>query len=102
MPRDRIAKSAFAHWLLDRARLAGYDLTTHDTQASILILAAIALSDGLDEATTANVAKGLAVTPQELTEAYIHEMRQHVLTELLSHPDLVWLDQQLDAIEGSH
>lgn len=98
MSRDEIAKSRFARWLLDRARVAGYDLTTHDTEARILILAAIALSGGLDEATTASVAEGLAVTPQELTEAYIHEMRQCLLEELLGHPDLERLDRQLDAI----
>ncbi|MEV6592376.1 hypothetical protein [Streptomyces acidicola] len=70
----------------------------HDTQATILILAAVALSDGLTEATTARVAEGLSVTPRELTDAYIHEMRQRVLEELLIHPDLVRLDGRLDAI----
>ncbi|MGV4985788.1 hypothetical protein ACVB8X_07000 [Streptomyces sp. NRAIS4] len=98
MSRDELRRSRFAGWLLHQCRLAGYDIDDPDTHKSIMILAALALSNGLDEATTARVAQGLAVTPQELTDAYIHEMRQCVLEEILDHPDLARLDMRLDAI----
>lgn len=98
MAPDEIARSAFAHWLLDRARLAGYDTDHGETHASILVITAVALSGGLGTRATAGVADMLGVPQEEVTAAYIDEMRHTTLTGLLDHPDLAGLDARLDAI----
>ncbi|MFG2219930.1 MULTISPECIES: hypothetical protein [unclassified Streptomyces] len=66
---DEPAHNSFARWLLHRCRLAGHDTESADTRSSIHIIAAFAVSDGLDAALTANLAQALAVTPEELTAA---------------------------------
>jgi len=98
MSRDTIAKSAFARWLLTHCRLAGYDADADETRASILLLAAVALSQGLGTKATAGVADMLGVTPDEVTDAYLSEMQQTVLAGLLDHPDLAELDSHLEEI----
>jgi predicted PP-loop superfamily ATPase len=98
MSRHDITNSAFARWLLHQARLAGYDTDAWETHASIAALAAVALSDGLDTEATAGVASMLAVTPEEVTTAYIGEMRQWVLADLRAHPDLADLDAWLNEL----
>ncbi|MEV6592378.1 hypothetical protein [Streptomyces acidicola] len=102
VPQPEIANSAFARWLLDHARRAGYAITTHGMQAMLLFVATFALTDGLDETATARVAEALDVTPQEVTDAYLHKMRQRVQRELLADPDLVQLDRQLDTDDYSN
>ncbi|MFI9248246.1 hypothetical protein ACIGXF_38115 [Streptomyces sp. NPDC053086] len=99
---DELSKSRFARWLLHHSHLAGYDTTTAQTQMTILLLTAIALSDGLDTATTTHLADALAVTPEDVTTAYLPEMRQAVLTALRSHPDLLDLDARLDQLARRH
>ncbi|MFD4861728.1 hypothetical protein [Streptomyces atratus] len=66
---DEPAHNSFARWLLHRCRQAGHDTESADTRSSIHIIAAFAVSDGLDAALTANLAQALAVTPEELTAA---------------------------------
>ncbi|MFJ4585041.1 hypothetical protein [Streptomyces echinatus] len=95
---DELSESRFARWLLHHSRLAGYDTTAAQTQMTILLLTAIALSDGLDATMTTRLAQALGVTPEEVTTAYVGEMRQAVLTELRSHPDLRALDSHLDQL----
>ncbi|MGW3288711.1 hypothetical protein ACWDR3_29135 [Streptomyces sp. NPDC001002] len=100
------AKTHFAQWLLGHARSAGYDVEAAGMRATLLIVTSMALSGGLDAAITASMAAGLAVTPQELTDAYTDEMheflrarRESELAGLRSHPDLAGLEQTLDRIE---
>ncbi|WP_331763101.1 hypothetical protein OG571_47225 (plasmid) [Streptomyces sp. NBC_01369] len=59
---------------------------------------AIALSDGLTAEQAAHLAKGLGVSPDEVTAAYVPEMRQGAMDEILSNPDLASLDQALDEL----
>ncbi|WP_371097038.1 hypothetical protein [Streptomyces sanglieri] len=66
---DEPAHDSFARWLLHLCRRAGHDTESVDTRNSIHIIAAFAVSDGLDAALTANLAQALAVTPEELTAA---------------------------------
>ncbi|MDN0199244.1 hypothetical protein [Streptomyces sp. S.PNR 29] len=98
MAPDEIAKTTFACWLLNEARVAGYDTDHDETRASILVIAAVALSNGLDTKATASVAEMLGVTRAEVTAAYVCEMRQTVLAALLDHPDLAEADARLDEI----
>ncbi|WP_345524867.1 hypothetical protein, partial [Streptomyces echinatus] len=73
---DELSESRFARWLLHHSRLAGYDTTAAQTQMTILLLTAIALSDGLDATMTTRLAQALGVTPEQVTTAYVGEMRQ--------------------------
>ncbi|WP_326742668.1 hypothetical protein [Streptomyces sp. NBC_01768] len=66
---DEPDHDSFARWLLHRCRQAGHDTESADTRNSIHIIAAFAVSDGLDAALTANLAQALAVTPEDLTAA---------------------------------
>jgi hypothetical protein len=50
------------------------------------VLAAVALYQGLDEATTARVADTASVTSQEVTAAYLSEMRLAARANLLEPP----------------
>ncbi|MBL1087550.1 hypothetical protein JK359_37400 [Streptomyces actinomycinicus] len=99
---DELSKSRFARWLVHHSRLAGCDTTAIQTQMTILLLTGIALSDGLDATMTASLADALGVTPQDITTAYIGEMRRTVLTKIRSHPDLRALDAQLDQLLRNH
>ncbi|MFF4398731.1 hypothetical protein [Streptomyces sp. NPDC001480] len=98
MAPDEVAKSAFAHWLLDQARLVGYDTEAGETHASLLVITAVALSNGLGAKVTAGLADMLGVTREEVTAAFVDEMRQTALAGLLDHPDLAGLDARLDEI----
>ncbi|MFE0098917.1 hypothetical protein [Streptomyces sp. NPDC059009] len=94
---DNISNTYFARWLLDQSILAGYG-NDAETQVAIVVYASIALNEGLTREQTESLANALAVTPQEVTAAYISEMRQRVTEELMAHPDLVDLNAHLDAI----
>ncbi|MFJ2819072.1 hypothetical protein [Streptomyces sp. NPDC087294] len=96
MSHNELSKSRFASWLLCQCLLAGYDADSPDVHKSILALTAIALTDGLDTATTTRIANALGVTPLEVTEAYLEEMRQSALADLLAHPCLAEVDARLD------
>ncbi|MFF9157498.1 hypothetical protein ACF1AB_35350 [Streptomyces sp. NPDC014846] len=102
MPYDELNSSHFARWLIQQSHLAGYDTRAPGTQMSILLLTAMALSDGLDTATTNRIADALSVSPAEVTAAYIPEMRRSVLAELLHHPDLLAIDAHLDGLARRH
>ncbi|MDH6217172.1 hypothetical protein [Streptomyces pseudovenezuelae] len=103
---EEAAKTRFAQWLLCHARLAGYDVEAAGMRATLLIVTSMALSGGLDAAITVSMAAGLAVTPQELTDAYTDEMHEFLhmrraseLADLRSHPDLAGLEETLDSID---
>ncbi|WP_069630739.1 hypothetical protein [Streptomyces niveus] len=100
MSQEHVRHSEFARWLLRHCLLAGYadDAQTH---GSVIIVASIALSDGLSPELIADLARTLAVTEEELTAAYTGEMRERMTAELLDHPDLAALDAQLDMIARS-
>ncbi|GGV53477.1 hypothetical protein [Streptomyces spectabilis] len=95
---DDPSTNPFADWLLHRAHLAGYDPDARDTHDTVSILAALALDEGLNPEQTIALAHSLDVTPQEVTDAYLGEMRQRTLTQLLDHPCLAALDAHLDVI----
>ncbi|GHE71894.1 hypothetical protein GCM10018785_45190 [Streptomyces longispororuber] len=95
---NNVNNTAFADWLLHRARLAGYDTDADDTHLTVSVLAAIAVDEGLSRDQTAALAHCLGVTSREVTEAYTDEMRQRRMAQLLDHPCLAELDAQLDHI----
>ncbi|MGW6309083.1 hypothetical protein [Streptomyces niveus] len=97
MSQEHIRQSEFARWLMHRCLLAGY-ADDAATDGMVIIVASIALSDGLSPELIADLARTLAVTEEELTAAYIGEMRERMTAELLEHPDLAALDAQLDTI----
>ncbi|MFI5987001.1 hypothetical protein ACIBEA_39825 [Streptomyces sp. NPDC051555] len=69
-----------------------------ELRATVTVLTALALERGLTPDETVAVAGTLAVSPQEVTDAYINEMRQTSTEEILHHPGLAKLDTHLDAI----
>ncbi|MFD7615778.1 hypothetical protein [Streptomyces sp. NPDC059802] len=101
-PKD----SEFYRWMLHHARPMGWDLNETEQVGSVssprsrvlLVWAAIALSDGLTAEQTAQLAKGLGVSPDEVTAAYTPEMRQGAMDEILSNPDLASLNKALDEL----
>ncbi|MFC9608038.1 hypothetical protein ACFTTN_31915 [Streptomyces niveus] len=97
MSQKHIRHSEFARWLLHRCLLAGY-ADNANTHGSVIIVASIALSDGLSPELIADLARTLAVTEEELTAAYTSEMRERMTAELRDHPDLAALEARLDTI----
>ncbi|MEV6146418.1 hypothetical protein [Streptomyces sp. NPDC051992] len=101
-PKD----SRFYRWMLHHARLMGWDLNETEQMGGVssprsrflLMWAAIALSEGLTTEQTAQLAKGLGVSPDEVTAAYTPELRQETMGEILSNPDLASLDKALDEL----
>lgn len=95
--------SEFYKWMCLHAQLMGWDLDeTEDVQGGtasrrnvLLVWASIALTGGLTPEQTAQIARGLGVTPEEVTAAYQPEMRQAAVDEILDHPDL----KQLNGLE---
>ncbi|TDC76419.1 hypothetical protein [Streptomyces hainanensis] len=92
--------------MLRQARSAGWDVEeTEDVDGVatprshiLLVWALIALSEGLTPEQTAHLARGFGVAPQEVTDAYLPEMRQRVMDDILDNPDLKQLDEHLDGL----
>ncbi|MFF1284331.1 hypothetical protein ACFVY4_26765 [Streptomyces sp. NPDC058299] len=90
--------STFYHWMCRHARAMGWDLDDHDNRKVLWVWSALAATSGLSDEQTAQLARGLGVTPEEVMAAYEPEMRQAAMDELLAQPDLAALDTQLDQI----
>ncbi|MFF8696179.1 hypothetical protein ACF08W_28610 [Streptomyces sp. NPDC015144] len=90
---------SFYAWMCRHARAMGWDLDD-DAKKRLRVWAAIALTSGLDDAQTAQLARGLGVAEEEVTAAYQPEMRAAAMGELLEQPDLAALDADLDRIAG--
>ncbi|MFD4632151.1 hypothetical protein ACFVYR_23175 [Streptomyces sp. NPDC058284] len=95
---DHHDRGSFARWLLRHYRLAGYDTDDVEAHIRIVVTAAVALDTGLTPEQTTALAHTLAVTPQEITDAYATEIRQRTLEKILAHPGLAELDTHLDHI----
>ncbi|MFK4067882.1 hypothetical protein [Streptomyces sp. NPDC029674] len=91
-------RGGFARWLLRHYRLAGHAPESTDAHIRIVVIAAIALDTGLTPELTTELAHTLAVTPQDITTAYLAESRRRTLDKLLDHPDLAELDRHMDEI----
>ncbi|WP_326763261.1 hypothetical protein OG978_47210 (plasmid) [Streptomyces sp. NBC_01591] len=82
--------SEFYRWLLHHARLMNWDLDAVDELDGVtvprrrffLVWASIALTNGLTPAQTGQLARGLGVTPDEVTNAYTPELRATTIDEL--------------------
>ncbi|MFI7316326.1 hypothetical protein [Streptomyces venezuelae] len=98
---NETTNTAFYRWLLARCRRAGYDVGALETHTEIIAITSVALSEGLTPEATGHIADALGVTSRELTRAYIGEMRQKTITEILAHPDLAALDARLNDIAGT-
>ncbi|MFD6186119.1 hypothetical protein [Streptomyces goshikiensis] len=90
--------SGFARWLVCRGRVAGYDTENGGVRALIVMLAQVAVDRGLTPGETAVVAELLGVGSEEVTAAYVGEMRERAMMRLLEHPDLGVLDVYLDDV----
>ncbi|MFI9078736.1 hypothetical protein ACIGW8_20045 [Streptomyces sioyaensis] len=89
----------FYDWMRRHARAMGWDLG-EEAKKTLHVWAAMAATNGLDDAQVAQLARGLGVTPDEVTAAYQLEMRESAMDELLERPDLSALDTDLDRIAG--
>ncbi|MFE3558355.1 hypothetical protein ACFXKW_26365 [Streptomyces sp. NPDC059193] len=83
-----VRSSEFRRWLLRRCEDAGYDTEERELGATLVLLTALALERGLTPKETTAAAGTLRVTPQEVTDAYVNEMRQTGVEEILHHPGL--------------
>ncbi|MFF8789165.1 hypothetical protein [Streptomyces sp. NPDC015125] len=90
---------SFYDWMCRHARAMNWDLD-EDAKKKLHVWAAIAATNGLDNAQTAQLARGLGVTAEEVTAAYQPEMRGVAMGELLDQPGLAALDADLDRIAG--
>ncbi|MEV8344619.1 hypothetical protein [Streptomyces niveus] len=90
---------SFYDWMCRHAHAMGWELD-EEAKKTFRVWAAIAATNGLDEAQTAQIARGLGVTSDEVTAAYQPEMRAAAMSELLEQPDLAALDGDLDRIAG--
>lgn len=92
--------SDFYRWMLNHARFMGWDIDEIDqadgeavSRGDVFsVWAAIALADGLTADQTDQLARGLGVSPDEVTAAYLPEMRQEAMDEILSNSDLAALN----------
>ncbi|QES40090.1 hypothetical protein DEJ49_03055 [Streptomyces venezuelae] len=98
---NETTNTAFYRWLVARCRSAGYDTGHLETHTEIIMITSVALSEGLTPEATGHIADALGVTSRELTRAYLGEMRQKPIPELLAHPDLAALDAHLNEIAGT-
>ncbi|NDZ87501.1 MULTISPECIES: hypothetical protein [unclassified Streptomyces] len=98
---NETTNTAFYRWLLTQCRRAGYDIDALETHTEIIMITSVALSEGLPPETTGHIADALGVTSRELTRAYLGEMRQKTVSEILAHPDLAALDARLNDIAGT-
>ncbi|MFJ4880139.1 hypothetical protein ACIP93_33695 [Streptomyces sp. NPDC088745] len=89
----------FYKWMIRHARAMGWNLD-EEAQKKLRIWSAIATTDGLDAAQTAQLARGLGVTEDEVTAAYKPEMRDAAMRDILEQPDLAALDVDLNRIAG--
>ncbi|MBZ6253548.1 hypothetical protein KVH27_34940 [Streptomyces olivaceus] len=87
----------FYDWMSRHARAMGWDLDD-EAKKKLRVWAAIAETNGLDDAQTAQIARGLGVTEAEVTAAYRPGMREAAMREILDQPDLAGLDADLDRI----
>ncbi|MFD9190348.1 hypothetical protein ACFWCA_19220 [Streptomyces phaeochromogenes] len=90
---------SFHDWMCRHARAMGWDLD-EEAKKTLHVWTAIATTNGLDDEQTAQLARGLGVTPDEVTAAYEPQMREAVMGELMGQPDLAALDADLDRIAG--
>ncbi|WP_371094864.1 hypothetical protein [Streptomyces sanglieri] len=82
--------SAFYRWLLHHAPLMYWNLDAVDELDGVtvprrrffLVWASIAPTDGLTPAQTGQLARGLGVTPDDVTAAYTPELRAATIDEL--------------------
>ncbi|MFE0859143.1 hypothetical protein [Streptomyces mutabilis] len=81
----------FYLWMTRHARAMGWDLDDEATK-TLRVWAAIAETNGLDDAQTAQIARGLGVTEAEVTAAYQPEMRESAMREIRVQPGLAALD----------
>ncbi|MFK0159051.1 hypothetical protein ACIQVK_44155 [Streptomyces sp. NPDC090493] len=90
---------SFYAWMCRHARAMGWELND-EAKKMLHVWAAIAETNGLDDAQTAQLARGLGVTADEVTAAYQPGMREAAMGEILEQPDLAALDVDLDRIAG--
>jgi hypothetical protein len=95
-----VRDSEFRQWMIRQCRSVGWDTDDPEVRDGITVLVAEALTDGLSPERTALIADQLGVTPPEVTAAYIGEMRQAAMAEILEQPDLAELDGRLDELGG--
>lgn len=94
----KIEESVFGRWVLEKCRGAGWCTESVGVRGWVIALVVVALERGLTPAEVAEAAQGLGVSTGEVTAAYIGEMRELALNEVLGHPDLAVLDVYLDDV----
>lgn len=90
---------SFYDWMCRHARAMGWDLGD-DEHKTLRLWAAIAASQGLNAEQTAQLARGLGVSTDEVTAAYQPEMRTAAMDTILEQPGLAALDADLNRIAG--
>ncbi|MGV9509366.1 hypothetical protein ACWDQZ_27575 [Streptomyces tendae] len=88
---------SFYDWMCRHARVLGWDLD-EEARKTLHVWASLAVTRGLNAAQTAQLARGLGVTTDEVTAAYLPGMRAAAMGEIREQPDLVALDADLDRI----